>query len=83
LPLHQQAEFFQYQGHHTTANLTEDAVEHSQIFQDTGNVQHNINLYPLGTGILNPLALQGSWQMEVTVLVLKVVTISQFYLMHR
>jgi hypothetical protein len=57
LPLHQQAGFFQYLGHHTTANLTEDVVEHAQIFQDTENIQHNINVHHLGTWILNPLAL--------------------------
>jgi hypothetical protein len=61
LPLHQQAGFFQYLGHHTTANLTEDVVEHAQIFQDTGSTQNNTNVYQLGTGILNPLALQDWW----------------------
>jgi hypothetical protein len=79
LPLHQQAGFFQYLGHRTTANLTEDVVEHAQIFQDTGNTQHNINFYQLRIGILN------LWHYRAggcTVLVLKNVTFRQLDHVH-
>jgi hypothetical protein len=82
LPLHQQAGFFQYLGHHTTANLTGDVVGHAQIFQDTGNTTQ-FKFYHLGTGILNPVVLLAGLELGSNSTNTENVTISQLNHVHK